>query len=88
MIAKFVYLMCAVTSIACASLLVRGFRKQRYPLLLWSSVCFIGLAINNILLFLDHTLLRDTVDLATIRQVPACIGMLLLLVALIWERNR
>lgn len=48
-----VYVLCFLTSAACAWLLGRSYLRSRTPLLLWSSVCFIFLALNNLVLVLD-----------------------------------
>lgn len=79
-----VYVLCILTSIVCAVLLVRGWRATRVRLLLWSALCFIGLALNNILLFVDVRVLPET-DLSIVRTLPAMAGILLLLYGLIWE---
>jgi hypothetical protein len=47
--AETVYILCALTSLACAVLLVRGYRRTPSRLLLLSSFCFVGLALNNAL---------------------------------------
>jgi hypothetical protein len=82
--APLVYLLCAATSLLCAVILVRGYRRSRSRLLLWSSLAFIGLATNNALLVVDRLLVKD-VDLSTVRLVPAVIGMACLVYGLIWE---
>ena len=82
--AAIVYLLCAATSILCAVLLVRGYRRSRSRLLLWSSLAFAGLAGNNALLVVDR-LVVPTVDLATLRLVPAVVGMACLVYGLVWE---
>ena len=82
--AEAVYILCALTSLFCAALLIRGYRAQRTRLLLWSSLCFIGLAISNAILVVDLVLLPQ-VDLAIPRTIAAAVAMLLLLVGLIWE---
>ncbi len=51
--AEVVYILCAATSILCAVLLFRSYRASRAKLLFWSSLCFVGLALNNVLLILD-----------------------------------
>ena len=79
-----VYLLCILTSLGCAVLLVRGWLATRVRLLLWSALCFIGLALNNILLFVDVRVLPNT-DLSVVRTLPAMAGILLLLYGLIWE---
>lgn len=48
-----VYVLCFLTSAACAWLLGRSYRQSRTPLLLWSSICFVFLAFNNLALVLD-----------------------------------
>ena len=83
--AETVYLLCAVTSVACAILLLRGYRASRTNLLFWSSLCFAGLAANNVLLFLDLVLFVQEVDLSLWRSGIAVGSMMMLLFALIWE---
>jgi hypothetical protein len=83
--AEAVYIMCALTSTACALLLFRGYIKSKANLLLWSSLCFAGLALNNILLFFDLVIFPNSVDLSVIRSIPAVIGFGLLMYGLIWE---
>ena len=82
--AEAVYILCALTSLFCAALLIRGYRAQRTWLLLWSLLCFIGLALSNAILVVDLILLPQ-VDLAIPRTIAAAVAMLLLLVGLIWE---
>jgi heme/copper-type cytochrome/quinol oxidase subunit 4 len=84
MIGTVVYALCALTSIACAWLLLRGYARTRVRLLLWSGLCFTGLALNNILLFIDVRVLPD-VDLSIVRTIPAVLGVLLLVFGLVWE---
>jgi hypothetical protein len=82
--AETVYLLCAATSSACALLLLRAHHRTGTGLLLWSGLCFVGLALNNAILVVDLILIPD-VDLSTWRLVPAAIGVVLLLYGLIWE---
>ncbi|MGH9885311.1 MAG: DUF5985 family protein [bacterium] len=82
--AEAVYVMCGLTSLFCAGLLVRSFRVQRTRLLLWSSLCFVGLAANNALLVIDLMVVPG-VDLSALRASVAAVAMLLLLIGLIWE---
>ncbi|HVN45003.1 MAG TPA: DUF5985 family protein [Steroidobacteraceae bacterium] len=83
-ISEAVYLACALTSLMCAVLLLRGYRQERGRLLFWASMCFIGLTLNNVLLFVDLILLPQ-VDLFLWRTIPAVAGMVALLYGLIWE---
>ncbi len=84
MISAVVYLMCAVTSILCATLLYLKYRQGKTPLLFWSSVCFFCLAINNIFLFIDFVAIPDY-DLAVIRTIPAVLGFSALIWGFIWD---
>ena len=45
--ASAVYLLCALTAILCAWLLLQAyFARGRYRLLLWSGLCFVGLMLG------------------------------------------
>ena len=85
-----VYLLCAATSIACAVLLLRGYRRGGPRFLLWSSLCFAGLALNNIILVADQVLLPNLtglmgVDFAVWRSGIAVAALALLLYGLVWD---
>lgn len=82
--AEIVYLLCAATSAACAFLLLRAHHRTETSLLLWSGLCFVGLALNNAILVIDLILVPD-VDLSTWRLVPAVLGVALLIYGLVWE---
>jgi hypothetical protein len=84
--AETVYLLCALTSVMCAVLLIRSWTRSRARILLWSSFCFIGLAINNVLLFIDLVVAPD-VDLSWARSVTAVFSVSLLVIGMIWERR-
>ena len=81
---KAVYILCAATSVACAILLLRNYLMNRTRLLLWSGLCFVGLALNNILLFLDLVII-PAVDLSLWRSMATLIGLAFLLYGLIWD---
>ena len=83
-LAAVVYVVCALTSILCAGLLIRSYRASRVRLLLWSAVCFVGLAINNVLLVVDEKVVPD-IDLQVLRDVSGLVGVSALLFGLIWE---
>jgi Family of unknown function (DUF5985) len=82
--ATLVYALCALTSVACAVLLLRGYRSTGVRLLLWSGLCFGGLALNNLLLVIDKRV-APTLDLSLWRTLPALAGIALLLYGLVWE---
>jgi hypothetical protein len=80
--AEVTYLLCAFTALACALLLLRGFLTRRSRLLLWSGLCFVALAVENMLLYVDKVLVPD-VDLALLRTAVALAGLLGLVFALV-----
>ena len=82
--AETVYVLCALTSALCAALLLRTFLRSRAKLLLWTSLCFIGLALNNALLFVDLVVL-PSIDLVAARNITALLAMSILLYGLVWE---
>jgi hypothetical protein len=79
-----VYILCAITSATCAWLLLRGYSHSGVRLLLWSGLCFMGFALNNILLIVDVQI-GPSADLSVIRTVPALLGVGLLLYGFIWD---
>jgi hypothetical protein len=85
--AESIYLLCAAASLVGAWLLLRQYAVSRTVLLLWSCVAFLGLVLNNVLLFVDFALLPNT-DLALFRTLAGTIGMLALVYGLIWEAER
>ena len=82
--AQWIYGLCTLTSVVCAFLLLRAYANSRYRLLLWSGLCFIGLAVNNVLLVVDKMLLPQ-VDLSIPRVGSAFVAMLLLMYGLIFD---
>lgn len=83
MIEGTVYFLCALASFACAFFLLRGYQRNRTAVLLWSGLCFVGLALNNILLFLDP--LFPQVSFQVSRLFPALVGLMLLIYGMIWD---
>jgi hypothetical protein len=79
-----IYSLCAITALACTLLLAHSYRKNRYSLLLWSSLCFAGLTVNNLLLVIDKVLL-PAIDLAVFRNSVALLSLTILLYGLIWR---
>jgi hypothetical protein len=68
----------------CAILLLRGYWSGKQRLLLWSGLCFVGLSISNLLVFVDLVIF-PSIDLYLLRLAVAAAAMLLLLYGLIWE---
>jgi hypothetical protein len=71
----------------CAFLLLRAYARVRQRLLLWSGLCFVGLAISNAVLFFDLAIAPADVSLYTWRLAIAAFSMLLLLYGLIFESD-
>jgi hypothetical protein len=85
--AEAVYILCALTSGLCAVLLTRGWLRTHVRLLLWSAICFGILTLNNVLLVVDLVFFEDDVDLSTWRAATGLAGLLVLLYALIYDRE-
>jgi hypothetical protein len=83
-----VYVLCALTSLACAVMLTRAWFRSRDRFLLWASLCFIALAANNVLLFIDLAILPTTIDLSEVRLLTSATGIGILVFGLVWEEGR
>jgi len=79
-----IYALCALTSTFCAALLVRAWLRTRARLLFLCALCFVGLALNNIGLFLDLVVYPHE-SFALVRTAPAVLGLAILVGALVWE---
>ena len=79
-----VYLLCFLTSGACAFLLARNYRRTRTRLLMWSALCFGFLALNNAVVLAD-AVLRPPVDLSIIRLSLALAAVAVLLFGFVWD---
>lgn len=79
-----VYVLCAATALCCSVLLFRGFRRSGTRLLLWCSLFFLSLALENATLFIDLVVVPQT-DLFVFRTSVALAGVTLLLGGLIWD---
>jgi hypothetical protein len=51
--------------------------------LLWCSLCFAGLAVNNVILFADLFVVPD-ISLVPWRNATALVSLCLMLIGLIW----
>lgn len=79
-----VYILGTLVTLACGVLLLRGYFRGSNKLLLWSAICFLGLAVSNFLVFVDLVLLPN-VDLYFWRLLTAAVAMMVLMYGLIWE---
>ena len=84
--AETIYLLCAATSLAAASMLLRYYLRRRTPLLLWSCIGFFGLAVNNVLTFAD-LVVYPSIDMSLARAATGALAMLALVYGLIWEAD-
>ena len=83
--APVVYILGILTTLVCAVLLLRGYSQSGKKLLLWSALCFAGLTLSNMVMFVDLVLLPTTTNLYFTRLLIAALAMLMLLYGLIWE---
>ena len=81
-----VYVLCVLTSAACAFLLGRSYNRSRVRLLFWSSICFGFLALNNLVLVLDLIIWPDS-DLRLLRGVLALAAVISLIWGFIWDEE-
>jgi hypothetical protein len=79
-----VYLLCFGTSATCAWMLGRAYRATKARLLLWSGLCFVFLAGNNLLLLIDLLVLPD-IDLRVGRLLLSLAAVAILLFGFIWD---
>lgn len=84
-----VYVLCFLTSAACAWLLGRSFKRSGIRLLMWSSIAFAFLAANNLVLVLDLVIWpQPEVDLRLPRLLLALAAGLSLIWGFIWDLER
>lgn len=79
-----VYLLCFLTSAACAVLLARNYLRTGARVLLWSALCFLLLAGNNFVVILDLLVIR-TVDFRLARHLLSLGAVGVLLFGFIWD---
>lgn len=79
-----VYLLCFLTSSACAYLLARSYHRTRARLLLWSSLCFVLLACNNLMVVIDLLVLTGN-NLTLVRLGFSAAALTVLLFGFVWD---
>jgi len=79
-----VYILCFITSSACAWLLARSYWRTGARLLLWSALCFLLLAGNNLIVVLDMLVLPAW-DLRIARITFSLGAVAVLLFGFIWD---
>jgi hypothetical protein len=83
--ATLIYSLCALVAAVCTFLLLRAWRASRHRLLLWTAICFGGLTLTNVLLFLDKIVLGPETDLSPARMLVTLAAMAVLLYGLVWD---
>ena len=84
--AALVYVLCALTSVACAAMLFRRYHAARGPLLFWSTWCFVFFALTNVLLFMDLAVFRN-IDMSLARSALSFAGFVTMLYGLIRQNT-
>jgi hypothetical protein len=85
MVANIIYVLCALTGLLCAGLLFRAYLRTGAVLLFWSSICFLGLTIDNSFLLLQDVLTYPQINLFWMRQLGTLTGLTLLIYSMIWH---
>jgi uncharacterized protein DUF5985 len=83
--AAIAYVLCALVSGICATLLMRSWARTRSRLVMWVGVAFTFLAVSNALLVID---LFSSVDLSILRAALIAIGLALLIYGVALEERR
>lgn len=82
--ASAVYILCFITSAACALLLARSYKRSGARLLLWTCLCFVALAANNLTLVADLVVFSGY-DLKLARLFFSLIAVSVLLFGFAWD---
>ena len=82
-----VYILCFATSAACALLLVRSYVRTRAALPLWSSLCFVFLALNNLFVVID-VLLIPQISFQLPRLALSLSAVSILLFGFVWDLDK
>jgi len=75
--------LCAITALACAILLLMAYRRTRSRLLWWSSLCFSGLFLSNVVLVFDKVVF-SAIDLQPYRLFIVLASLMLMLYGLLY----
>lgn len=80
-----VFSLCALASIYVAYILAKAYRERPSRILFWSAICFSGLALNNIVLFIDLVLMPTEVTFALLRNTIIVASVGSLVYGLVWD---
>ena len=81
-----IYVLCALTSLACAVLLHRNARRAGSRMLFWCGLCFWLLTVSSVLVIVDHYLVPD-VPLWPARHGTSLLAIAVLLYGLVFEER-
>lgn len=81
-----VYLLCFLASATCAILLGRSYWRTGLQLLFWSALCFVLLAVANLVVVFDMVVLQD-VNLRPIRLWLSLAAVSVLLFGFLWAQE-
>lgn len=82
-----VYILCFLASIVCLVLLARSYLRTRAKLLFWSALCFVWLALNNLLVIVDIVILPTSIDLSSVRLLASLVAVSVLIFGFVWETD-
>jgi hypothetical protein len=80
-----VFILCTITSLASAGLLARAGWRAGGRLMFWSAIAFVGMALNNALLYVDQVVTGPAWDLSLLPNLAALASIAVLVYALVWE---
>lgn len=82
-----IYVLCAMTALVCAVMLLLGSRRTGSRMLFWSGLCFAGLAFTNLVVVVDAMQVMPNENFSTLRLGSALLALMLLLYGLIFEKE-
>ena len=85
--AVLIYVLCAMTALVCAVMLLLGSRRTGSRMLFWSGLCFAGLAFTNLVVVVDALRLFPQENFSSLRLGSALVALMLLLYGLIFEEK-
>lgn len=81
-----IYVLCALTSLACAVLLHRNARRAGSRMLFWCGMCFWLLTLSNVLVIVDHYVVPG-VPMWPLRHGTSLLAVAVLLYGLVFEER-
>ena len=85
--AVLIYVLCSITALICAVMLLLGSRRTGSRMLFWSGLCFAGLAFTNLVVVVDALHLFPHENFSSLRLCSALVALMLLLYGLIFEEK-